>query len=127
MDSQHDSRYLAGIEHFNASEYFDAHEVWEELWMDCPAAERRFYQSLIQAAVALHHFRRGNFPGAVRLFHSGKRYMQPYGPRHHGIEVEEFWLQMEECLAPALTNATASAAYPLIQLEANGPEPDAQG
>src|SRR6266852_4710561 len=25
-------QYLEGIEHFNAGRYFDAHEVWEEIW-----------------------------------------------------------------------------------------------
>ena len=34
-----DTRYESGIELFNRGEYFDAHEVWEDLWMDCPAAD----------------------------------------------------------------------------------------
>jgi len=48
----------------------EGHEVWEELWLDCPAADRRFYQSLIQAAVALYHWGNGNLAGATRLFPS---------------------------------------------------------
>src|SRR5215475_5591533 len=27
------SPYLQGIEHFNKGRYFDAHEVWEEIWL----------------------------------------------------------------------------------------------
>jgi predicted metal-dependent hydrolase len=98
-----DSRYANGIALFNAGEYFDAHEVWEELWMECPSAERRFIQALIQAAVAVYHFGRGNFAGAARLFHSGKRYMEPYRPIHGGLDVVEFWQTMESHLAPALS------------------------
>jgi len=30
----HDPRYLEGIEHFNKCDFFEAHEVWEELWAD---------------------------------------------------------------------------------------------
>ena len=72
MPDTPDPRYLAGIDLFNHGEYFDAHDVWEELWTDCPAADRRFYQSLIQAAVALYHWGRRNRAGAERLFASGR-------------------------------------------------------
>ncbi len=61
-DAKHKTRntkYEHGADLFNRGEYFDAHEVWEELWMDCPAAERRFVQALIQAAVAVYHFAAG--------------------------------------------------------------------
>ncbi|MFO0806845.1 MAG: DUF309 domain-containing protein [Gemmataceae bacterium] len=95
----HDPRYLAGIAHFNRGEYFDAHEVWEDLWMECPAAERRFFQSLIQAAVALYHWERGNSAGADRLFHSGRRYMEPYRPLYFGLDVAKFWADVERGFA----------------------------
>ena len=91
-----DPRYLHGVELFNRGEYFDTHEVWEELWLDCPAAERRFYQSLIQAAVALYHWSNGNLAGATRLFHSGKRYMAPYSPAHRGLDIDDFWSQVHD-------------------------------
>ncbi|MBX9625196.1 MAG: DUF309 domain-containing protein [Gemmataceae bacterium] len=91
----YDPRYLAGVDHFNRGEYFDAHEVWEELWGDCPAADRRFYQSLIQAAVALYHWGRNNPAGADRLFRSGRAYMAPYRPAHRGLDVDRFWQAVE--------------------------------
>src|SRR6185312_1020920 len=61
----YDERYLAGIACFNRGDYFDAHEVWEELWMDCPSADRRFFQALIQAAVSLYHWGNGNRGSAI--------------------------------------------------------------
>jgi predicted metal-dependent hydrolase len=89
-----DPRYLDGIERFNGGDYFDAHEVWEELWLDCPAFDRRFYQSLIQAAVALYHWGNGNLTGATRLFQSGRRYMSPYRPTYRGLDVDDFWARV---------------------------------
>jgi predicted metal-dependent hydrolase len=111
------TKYDDGVERFNRGEYFEAHEVWEELWMECPSAERRFIQALIQAAVALHHFERGNHAGAARLFNSGRAYMAPFRPVHRGLEVEAFWRQMESHLAPALpASAGPSGPRPLINL-----------
>jgi len=57
-------QYLQGIEHFNAGRYFDAHEVWEEIWLHESGDTKVFYQMLIQAAVGLHHYERGNERGA---------------------------------------------------------------
>jgi predicted metal-dependent hydrolase len=53
-----------GIIFFNAGQYFEAHEVWEDLWRPSRGPLRLFYQGLVQAAVAMHHLRRGNLNGA---------------------------------------------------------------
>ena len=100
-----DPRYLEGAALFDHGEYFDAHEVWEDLWHDGPAADRRFVQSLIQAAVALYHWGRGNQAGAARLFGSGRKYMEPYRPRYHGLDVDTFWAQVESARERAASNA----------------------
>jgi uncharacterized protein len=60
--------YLQGIEHFNAGRYFDAHEVWEEIWLRSTGDTKMFYQMLIQAAVGLHHYERGNARGARGMY-----------------------------------------------------------
>ena len=62
--------YLEGIEHFNAGRYFDAHEVWEEIWLRSSGDTKMFYQMLIQAAVGLHHFERGNIRGARGMYNN---------------------------------------------------------
>ncbi len=60
-------RYQLGIRHFNAREFYDAHEVWEDVWRESHGLEKRFLQGLIQAAVALHHHSTGNVVGACSL------------------------------------------------------------
>ena len=107
---EYDDRYLAGIIHFNRGKYFEAHEVWEDLWRECSSTDRRFYQSLIQAAVALHHRRNGNQVGADRLFQSGRRYMEPFRPAHHGLDVDRFWRDMESAFGDG-------GFVPLIKLD----------
>ena len=100
--AEYDPRYLAGILYFNRRDFFEAHEVWEELWHDCPSELRRFYQGLIQAAVALHHWGRGNWRGARWLFQSGRTYMSVYPAVHIGVDIGRFWQEMERAVADVL-------------------------
>ncbi len=74
-DAKYDPLYLAGIEHFNVCDFFEAHETWEELWTDYQGPARKFYQGLIQVAVALHHFGNGNIRGAKKLYLSSSAYL----------------------------------------------------
>lgn len=99
---KYDPRYLRGIEAFNRGDHFEAHEVWENLWRDCPAGDRRFYQSLIQAAVSLYHAGRGNPAGANRLLAAGRDKMAGYPPAHLGLDAAGFWRAVEAAVADLL-------------------------
>jgi hypothetical protein len=105
----YDPRYLAGIWYFNQRDFFEAHEVWEDLWADSTGPQRRFYQGLIQAAVALLHFVNGNLRGAVKLFHSSRAYMTGLDPIYQGLDLAAFWRQMERCFAEVLADPEPAA------------------
>ena len=47
--------------------YFEAHEVLEELWVNCGRPRGGWLQAGILAAVAMEHCKRGNQAGARRL------------------------------------------------------------
>ncbi len=59
--------YRRGIELFNRGVFFDAHEVWEDVWRAAEGLEKKFLQGLIQVAVAFHHHSTGNVTGARSL------------------------------------------------------------
>jgi hypothetical protein len=101
----YDPRYLAGILLFNDRDFFEAHEVWEDLWADSHGDERRFVQGLLQAAVGLYHYSGGNLAGAVKLYRSSRDYMAPCGSPFLGLDADAFWAQMERCFRPLLTTA----------------------
>jgi predicted metal-dependent hydrolase len=120
----YDARYLAGILFFNDADYFEAHEVWEDLWADSHGDRRRFVQGLIQAAVGLFHFGGGNLSGAVKLYRTSREYMRPCSSPYWGLDVDAFWSQMERCFQPLLETATPDrslrpdpALLPMIQLD----------
>lgn len=98
-------RLSAGVGLFNQGRYFEAHEVWEDLWSESHGDERRFYQGLIQAAVGLFHFSEGNLGGAAKLYRSSRDYMAGLGPRFLGLGVDDFWEQMTRCFGPLLESS----------------------
>lgn len=77
-----------GISLFNSGDFFQAHEVWEEIWMDETEPEKTFLQGLIQAAAAFHHYERGNLAGAEALLASSATKLSRSPTRHRGIAVE---------------------------------------
>ena len=103
-----DPRYLQGIEHFNRGEFFEAHDVWEELWREMKGDDARvFYQGLIQAAVALHHYRNGNFDGAGRMWGFSLERLEQYCPRHEGLDVDGLIAAMGRAMQGALSDPPA--------------------
>lgn len=96
--------YLKGIEHFNDCDFYESHEVWEELWADEQGDSRRFYQGLIQAAVALHHFGNENIRGAKKLNVGCRKYLDPYRPRYLGLDLDEFLAAMDRCFADVMNS-----------------------
>jgi predicted metal-dependent hydrolase len=63
-----------GILFFNGGRFYEAHEVWEDLWRaTVEPGLRTSYQGLIQAAVGLHHLTRRNSIGARSQFQKSIR------------------------------------------------------
>jgi uncharacterized protein len=113
-DQDYPSLYLKGIECFNECDFYESHEVWEELWTEYRGPSRKFYQGLIQAAVALYHFGNGNIRGARKLFNSTRDYLTPYCPKHLGLDLQKFLAEFERCFA----DVTASTEeFPTIDLD----------
>ena len=95
-----DPRFIEGVALFNAGRYFEAHEVWEHVWRECPPTERRFVQSLIHAAVALYQWSRGNRLGAVTQVQRGQAKAAEYPPGHLGFDTRTLWADIGRRLDP---------------------------
>jgi predicted metal-dependent hydrolase len=81
-----DPRLQHGIDLFNHGEFFECHEVLEEIWMPERGPLRLFLQSLIHFAVAFYHEQRGNPVGAERQLRKGLRKLEAYLPECEGID-----------------------------------------
>jgi predicted metal-dependent hydrolase len=69
-----------GLRHYDAGNFFAAHEAWESVWLHAPQPEKTFLQALIQVAVAFHHLQRSNPLGATRLLTAALRKLDLYPP-----------------------------------------------
>lgn len=96
--------YAEGIRSFNDCDFFEAHETWEELWTEYRGPARRYYQGLIQAAVALHHFGNGNIRGAKKVYLSSRAYLDDYRPAYLGLNLDAFLEQYQRCFADVLAS-----------------------
>ena len=77
-----------GVEEFNRTYYFEAHETLEDLWRGTSGPLRLFYQGLIQLAVALYHLSNGNQRGALNLLGKGLDKLTAYQPTCQSIDVD---------------------------------------
>ena len=85
-DLRRDPRYARGIELFNRGNYYECHEVLEEIWTTARGPRRLLLQGLIHFAVAMHHHRRGNAAGALRQVGKGLKKLAGYLPRYAGLD-----------------------------------------
>ena len=97
MSDEYPEQYLEGLRLFNAEDFFESHEVLEDLWQETEGTSRKFYQGLIQAAVALLHFGNGNLGGARKVYTSSRKYLEPYAPLYEGLDVTKFLNDMQAC------------------------------
>jgi hypothetical protein len=107
-----DPRYPIGVELFRARSFFEAHEELELVWRATPAGpDKRFLQGLIQLAVSLEHWRRGNPRGALGQWEKGRSKMEGLAEIVHGVELARLLSGFDDYYGrwdlPALVRAQA--------------------
>jgi len=90
-----------GIEEFNRQYFFEAHDRWEELWVDTVGHKRLFFQGLIQTAVGFYHLCNKNYKGACSQFEKACRKLEGYSPVFEGIATSQLISSIQQCLVEA--------------------------
>lgn len=99
--------YLEFVEHFNRGEYRACVEPLEELWF---AQRDDFHKGLIRLVVGLNQLRLGLESGPRFLLATARELLQPYQPRHQGLDLralDEFIARQQARLADATTPEVA--------------------
>ena len=124
--------YLAFFRCWNEQQYYEAHDVLEQLWLNMKSADTDFFKGLIQAAGAFVHLQKHfEYPShakhgrrlspAVRLFRLAEKNLANFGPWHHALDVAALCQLLtryaDEIVASEYTiNPWSPATAPKLQL-----------
>ncbi len=78
-----DERFRRGTEEFNTGQFYEAHESWEEMWLEADGNEKLFLQGLIQIAAGYVKTDMGGRSGALKLFERGAVKVEQFGPAEY--------------------------------------------
>lgn len=117
-EGKYPHEYLEGIRLFNAGRYFECHEMLEEIWHPAEGENRLHYQGLIQAAIALEHWRNGNRAGALGLYEKAREKWAQLPPQTMGLDLK----CLQEAMDGFLGKVQNSAAEALKEA-VTGPAP----
>ena len=85
-----DPRYWGYFITFNESRFYEAHDILEDLWLECRRMPLdAFYKSLIQLAGAFVHLEKKRYRPAGALFKLCQGYLRPYGDSCEGLALGE--------------------------------------
>jgi uncharacterized protein len=98
VDVEKHPYYRAFFRCWNEQQYYEAHDVLEQLWLHTKSSDSDFFKGLIQAAGAFVHLQKHfKFPShpkhrrrlspAVRLFRLAEKNLASFAPWHHGLDV----------------------------------------
>jgi predicted metal-dependent hydrolase len=87
--------YIAYLYYFNVDvDYFECHEVMEELWLE--QGRNPLWQGLLQVAVGLYHHDNDNISGAIKLFEQSLEKLRAKSDVETGIDLEKVIRDTEE-------------------------------
>ena len=107
-----DPRFQRGVELFNGASWYEAHDVFEDLWHETSGPDRRVLQGIIQVAVAHVHLERDNRKGATILLGEGLGRLTGVGLPDFGLDLEQLRQRVSARLT-ALQNDADPASYPV--------------
>ncbi|MFZ4628343.1 MAG: DUF309 domain-containing protein [Blastocatellia bacterium] len=82
--------FTTALAMFDRGEYFESHELLEDLWREAPPGdERTCLQGLVQVAVALCHDQRGNEKGARGVYQRARARLLALPPQMMGINLRK--------------------------------------
>ncbi len=97
---------------FNRREYFDCHQVLEEVWHEAAAEDKVFYEALIRLATGLHlRFNRGGSQGAINLLTQALMRLEDFRPALHGIDVARLYQEIDTHVADLKADEKPKAGF----------------
>lgn len=114
ISSAHRAELARGAAEWDAKQFFEAHETWEDVWQVERRPIRSFYQGLILLAAGFHHWTGTHRPRGVRIkLASGIERLAPYAPSYLGVDAGRMIADAAALLGRAPTDPAVLADTPL--------------
>lgn len=78
---------LEAITLFNRGEYYQQHDLFEELWMQERGPVRRLYQGILQVGIAYFHLQNGKRRSAIGMLLRAQRWLALFPDVSQGVDV----------------------------------------
>jgi predicted metal-dependent hydrolase len=96
MSDYNRSRLIAAIDKFNESDYFECHEILEDIWFDVRDDSRNFYQGLLHITVAFYHLtKKNNFKGTLIQLTKASEKLDEYKKVYLGVDIPKLTAQIK--------------------------------
>jgi len=83
-----DPHYLAYFDYFNREQFFEAHDVLEQLWLARKSSpDYAFHKGLIQLAGAFVHLQKRRLRPSAALFKLAESNLSPYAPVRENLDI----------------------------------------
>lgn len=100
---------LEGIHLHNNGEYFEAHELLEQAWMEASQHEGYLYRALLQFTVAYLHLERGNLRGAQKMMLRIHQWLDPLPELCRNVDVAALKVAVSDLRAQLTADPAAIA------------------
>ncbi len=99
MSAYKHSRLITALKKFNAGDYFECHEILEDIWFDVRDDSRNFYQGLLHITVAFYHLtKKNNFKGTLIQLNKAIEKLDGYKEFFLGIDVSKLVKQIKKII-----------------------------
>ncbi len=103
-------KFVAFLIYFNRDrDYFECHEVLEELWLE--RGRDPLYSGLLQLAVALYHFRNGGITPAYNKIEGARKMMQSSMKKLSAYPGNSLGIRLDRLLSEAALYAAKLERY----------------
>ena len=97
-DKNKERLYKKGLKCFIDHSFYDAHEYWEDLWLEYRLPDAKFIQGLIQLSVGCYHISNLNINGARGLLNKCKPKLSEYAPIYRDININDILKAVDNSL-----------------------------
>ncbi|MGL6120995.1 MAG: DUF309 domain-containing protein [Fusobacteriaceae bacterium] len=111
-----DKKYEVFFKLFQKEEYFECHEILEEVWIEETQRSTKNHPAvvLLQFAVALLHWKRSNFNGAKAVFLNSLSHLENSISALNNLKVDS--KKLKESISKAIEEVEKKSNYRVIEI-----------